>query len=290
MSKIIVTAALTGGGPKEDKMPYLPTTPELISDDAANCRKEGAAIVHIHARDPATGAPSSKTEHFRDIAKMIKEKSDVVVNTTTGGSAGMTLEERISVVRELKPELASLNMGSMNFYRAARAASYTAVFANTFDQIEYFSKVMQETGTKPECEVYDLGMLDNLKFMADKGVVKMPVHIQFVLGVVGGAAASVENANFLRATTTRYFPGSTWSVCATGRHEMPMITWSLIEGGNLRVGLEDNYYLSKGVLAKSSAELVAKAVRILKELGHETATPDEARQILGLKGSDKVAF
>jgi len=289
MAKLIVTAALTGGGPKTPDMP-IPTTPEAISDDAAECRKAGAAIVHIHARDPMTGESSPKAEHFREIAKQIRAKTDAIVNTTTGGSYGMTLEERISVVRELKPEMASLNMGSMNFFRPARPASWDSVFQNTFKQIEYFAKVMEECNTKPECEIYDLGMLDTLKFLIGKGSIKNPVHLQLVLGVIGGAAATVDNSMHLKNTAIRYFPNCTWSICAIGRFEFPMVTWAVLETGNLRVGLEDNYYLSKGVMAKSSADLVRKAVRIVQELGHETATPDEARQILGLKGADNVSF
>jgi len=270
--------------------PYLPVTPEQISDDALACEREGAAIVHIHARDPKTATPTSDPKVFRAIAERIKSKCKLIVNTTTGGSIGMSVEERIAVVKGLRPELASLNLGSMNFYIPSISSSWKDHFVNTFDTIESFSKVMKECGTKPECEIYDLGMLSNLKYLIDRGMIESPPHLQLVLGVIGGAEANVETASFLRLTASRYFPACTWSICATGRFEFPMITWGILERGNIRVGIEDNIYTSKGVLAKGSSELVAKAVRIIRELGQEPATADEARQILGLKGPDKVDF
>lgn len=290
MSKIIVTAAVTGGDVKPSMTPYLPITPEQISEEAVKCVKEGASIIHIHARDPATGEPTSRTEIFFEIARLVKKKCDAVVNTTTGGSRGMTMQQRIAVVRELKPEMASLNMGSMNFYVSSVSESWGDVFENTFREIEFNAKTMQENGTKPECEIYDLGMLENLRLLVEKEIVRSPVHLQFVLGVTGGARASLETASFLRRVAMQYFPTCTWSTCAIGRYEIPLITWALLEGGNIRVGLEDNIYLSKGNLARGNAELVAKAVRILRELGHEPTTPTETRQILGLKGLDRVNF
>jgi uncharacterized protein (DUF849 family) len=288
--------------------PYLPITPDQIADNAIQACGAGAAAVHIHVRNPETGQPSPDLELFKKVLTKVKSKCDVIVCTTTGGGLGMTPEQRVGVVSTLKPELASCNMGSMNFalfpllekmkdFKFPWEKQYLEftedlIFPNTFKSIRVFLNIFNENGTKPELEVYDAGMINNTAFMIERGLLKTPVYIQFVLGILGGMGATVENLVFLYESARRLIgeKNFVWSVCAAGRNEIPMCTHALLMGGNARVGMEDALWLDKGVLAKSNAELVAKIVRIAKEFGIEPATPAEARKILGLKGLDKVGF
>ncbi len=308
MSKAIFTAAITGSIHTPTMSPYLPITPDQIADNAIQACGAGAAAVHIHVRNPETGQPSPDLELFKKVLTKVKRKCDVIVCTTTGGGLGMTPEQRVGVVSTLKPELASCNMGSMNFalfpllekmkdFKFPWEKQYLEftedlIFPNTFKSIRVFLNIFNENGTKPELEVYDAGMVNNTAFMIERGLLKTPVYIQFVLGILGGMAATVENLVFLYESARRLIgeKNFVWSVCAAGRNEIPMGTHALLMGGNARVGMEDALWLDKGVLAKSNAELVAKMARIAKEFGIEPATPAEARKILGLKGLAKVGF
>ena len=306
MAKVIVTAALTGGGSTPSMSPYLPITPQQLADEAVRACEAGAAIAHVHVRNPETGEPCPNLEYFREVATKVKSRCNIIICFTTGGTPEMTVAERARVVRELKPELATFNAGSMNFgiflgadsikeYKYAwekphLVNSENSIFPNTFKTLRENSQMFAETNTKPELEVYDSGMINNLAYLVQKEYLKKPLHIQFVLGTMGGLPATVNNLNFLYNSARETLGEFTWSTCAIGRFQFPMCTVAMIMGGNTRVGMEDNLYVSKGVLAKSNAELVEKMVRILREFGNEPATPDEARKILGLKGLDKVNF
>ncbi len=301
MAKTIVTAAITGAIHTPSMSTHLPVTPEQIADHAVGAWQAGAAVVHIHARDPMTGKPTSDMTVFADIFERIRSRCDVVICATTGGGLGMTVDERVKVVSTFKPELASFNAGSINFglfdipsrmnipeWKHDWELPYLEmtkdfVFANTFKSLEEFTRVFECCGTKVEAEVYDVGMLNNLAYLVDRGLLKKPVYVQFVLGIMGGIPATVENLMFLLQTAKRTFGQDfVWSVCAAGRFQMPLCTAGLLLGGNVRVGMEDSLWLEKGVPATTSAEQVAKIVRIARELGVETATPAEARAILGL--------
>lgn len=283
MNKTIVTAAVTGSVYTPDMTPYLPITPEEIANEAIRSCEAGAAIAHIHARDPKTGFPSADIELYRQIVERIREKSDIIIQITTGGFLTMSFEERTATIPALKPEMASFNMGSMNFLVPNRPETKSAIFANTFTDLENLVRMMKENGVKPEHEIYDPGMLSNTRLLINQGLISEPVHLDFVLGIRGGIEATPEALLFLKQSADRYFNNYTWSVCAAAQYEFPMVTVGMILGGNPRVGMEDNIFLSKGVLAKSNAELVDKVVRIAGELGKEIAGPDEAREILGLK-------
>jgi len=306
MAKVIITAALTGNIHVPSMSPYLPLTPKQLIDESVRCEQAGAAVVHIHARNPADGKPTTDVETYREILSGIKARSKVVVSPTTGGTATMTPEERIAVVRELKPEMATFNAGSFNFAlypvmekieeykypweKDFLAATESFIFSNTFTSLKVFCKTMNEVQTKPELEVYDVGQITNLAQIISEGYLKKPIYLQFVLGILGGIPASVDNLVFLYNTAKNALGDFQWSVCAAGRHQFPMGVLSMIMGGYMRVGLEDNLYLTKGVLAKSSAEQVEKAVRLAGELGLEVASPEDARKLLGLKGLDKVNY
>ena len=311
MDKVIITAALTGNVTIPILTPYLPITPEEIANEAAQAAEAGAASIHIHARDPKTGKPTTDIEIYRDIATRIKKKSDAIICITTGGISGMTAEQRVRVVPELKPELATFNMGSINFSVYPLAERYKDedykyswekefvvstkdfVFRNTFADIEYFCKTMKQNDTKPELEIYDVGQLYNVAYLIRTGVIQPPLWIQFVTGVLGGIGSNLEDIMYLKRTAERLLGEQNykWSVIGTGYPaEFHVDTLSIMMGGHVRVGFEDNIFISKGVLAKSNAEFVEKIVRIAKELGRDIATPDEARSILGLKGKDKVNF
>ena len=306
MGKTIFTAALTGNIHTPTMSPYLPVTPQQLIDEAVRCEAAGAAVVHVHARNPEDGMPSTDVELYREILSGIKAKTNLVVSPTTGGTATMTPEQRIRVVRELKPEMATFNAGSMNFALYPVLAKYkdfkypweegflggteSFIFPNTFTSLKVFCQTMNECETKPELEVYDVGMLTNLAQIIEEGFLKKPLYLQFVLGILGGIPASLENLVFLTNTAQKALGDFELSVCAAGRFQFPMGVANMLQGGHMRVGLEDNLYLEKGVLAKSSAEQIEKAIRIARELGLENASPDEARQILGLKGPDKVNF
>ena len=308
MSKALFTAAITGSIHTPTMSPHLPVTPDQIVDNAIQAYEVGAAVVHIHVRNPQTGQPSPDLELFKKVLTRVKSKCDVIVCPTTGGGLGMTPEQRVAVVSTYKPELASCNMGSMNFAlfpllekmkdfkfpweKQYLEASEDAIFPNTFKSIRIFLSTFNENGTKPELEVYDAGMVNNTAFMIGRGLLKTPVYLQFVLGILGGMAATIENLVFLYESACRQIgeKNFVWSVCAAGRTEIPMCTHALLMGGNARVGMEDALWLDKGVPAKNNAELVAKIIRIAKEFGIEPATPAEARKMLQLKGLDKVGF
>jgi uncharacterized protein (DUF849 family) len=304
--KVVVTAAITGGIHTPTMSPYLPITPKQIADDAVKAYEAGAAVVHIHARDPETGQPKPDTNIMKEIITSIKSRCNVVICITTGGGLGMTVEQRVAPISLFKPELGSFNAGSVNFalfpvipkYKEWKfewekqylGMSEDFVFANTFKSMKEYCRIFAENGTKPEFEIYDAGMVNNIAFMIQAGYLKKPVYIQFVLGVLGGLTPSAENLMFLVDYAKKQIGDFVFSVCVAGRAQFPICTQSLLIGGNCRVGLEDNLYLDKGQMAKNSGEQVAKIIRIAKELGVEPATPDEARKILGLKGIDKVAY
>ncbi len=306
MSKVIITAALTGNIHVPSMSPYLPITPKQLIEEAIRCEQAGAAVVHVHARNPEDGKPTTDVEIYREILSGIKARSQVVVSPTTGGVATMTPEQRIAVVRELQPEMATFNAGSFNFAlypvmskieeykypweKEFLQSTESFIFSNTFTSLKVFCRTMNEVQTKPELEIYDVGQITNLAQIISEGYLKKPLYLQFVLGILGGIPASVDNLLFLYHTAKNVLGDFQWSVCAAGRHQFPMGVVNLILGGFMRVGLEDNLYIEKGVLAKSSAEQVEKAVRIARELGLEIASPHDARKILGLKGQDKVNY
>lgn len=300
-SKRIISCAITGAIHLPTMTPYLPITPEQIAQNALDAADAGAAIVHIHARNPETGQPSSDLNHYRQIIDLIRAKNkDVVICLTTGGGAGMTPEERMAIVPEFKPELASMNTGSMNWGMFPLAnkfkefqfpwegqflkASRDFVFQNTFESMEAMCKIMDENGTKPELEAYDVGHLYNIDYLLQAGIIKAPITMQFVTGILGGIGSSPYDIMNMHQTAERLFGKGqyNWSVIGAGKTEFPDATLSLILGGHVRVGMEDNLYLGKGKLAKSNGEMVAKMVRIMAELDLEPATPTEAREKLAL--------
>lgn len=307
MDKFIVSAALTGAIHTPTMSPYLPITPDELAEEARRSREAGAAVVHVHARDPKTGQPSADGALYGEILQKIKSKCDAVICTTTGGGFGMTVEQRVSVVKSYSPELASLNAGSLNFalfpildrikaFKHEWEPQYLQmsedfIFPNTFKTLREFNEYFAREGTKPEFEIYDVGMLSNLAYLIAKGNVRKPVYLQFVLGILGGLPATVNNLVFLHSTAKELLGNDfVWSVCAAGKTQFAMCNLALLMGGFTRVGLEDNLYLEKGRMAKSSGEQVEKIVRIGREHGLEPATPEEARRILGLKGVDKVKY
>ena len=306
MDKVIVTAAITGSIHVPSMSPYLPITPQQIADEALRVYEAGGAVAHIHVRNPETGQPSSDMELFREVVTKVKSKCNMVLCLSTGGGVGMTTAERVKAVTTFKPELASFNFGSINFglfpiaeavrefkfpwEKAYLESTWDFIFPNTFKTLREFSQAFSENETKPELEIYDAGMINNVAFMIQRGYLKKPVYLQFVLGILGSISASPNNLLFLLNSARETVGDFVWSVCAAGRHQLPMCTMSLVMGGNARVGMEDSLYAGKGVLAKSNADQVEKIVRIARELGLEPATPDEARQILGLKGLDKVSW
>jgi uncharacterized protein (DUF849 family) len=307
MSKFIVTTAITGSIHTPTMSSSLPITQDEIADEAHQAYDAGAAVVHIHVRNPETGQPTPDTNLFGEVLSRIKSRCNVVVCTTTGGGFGQTTEQRVAVVNVYSPELASLNAGSMNFalfpvldkikeFKYDWESQYLGmsedfIFPNTFKTLKEFSQYFAEQNTKPEFEVYDAGMLNNVAFLISRGYVTTPVYLQFVLGILGGMQATMNNLLFLY-NSARELMGDDfqWSVCAAGRHQFRMCNASLLMGGHTRVGLEDNLYLEKGRMAESNAQQVEKIIRIAREHGIEPATPDEAREILNLKGLDQVKF
>ena len=304
MEKVIITAAITGSIHVPSMSPYLPITPQQIADEAVRAYEAGAAVAHIHVRNPETGQPSSDIELFREVLTKVKSKCDMVLCVTSGGGLGMSTAERVKAVSTFKPELASFNFGSLNFgifppaetikefkfpwEKPYLAGSEDLIFPNTFKTLREFTQIFAENKIKAEMEIYDTAMINNIAYMVQKGYVKKPVYLQFVMGILGGIPASANNLLFLYNTAREALGDFVWSVCAAGRHQLPMCTMALTMGGNARVGLEDSLYAGKGVMAKSNADQVEKIVRIARELSLETATPAEARQILGLKGLDNV--
>lgn len=306
MEKRIITAAITGAIHTPAMSPYLPITANQIADEAVRAYEAGAAVAHIHARNPETGQPSSSIDFFKEVASKIRGRCNMVVCITTGGSLTMPIQERLKVIPMLRPELASLNCGSMNFAlhpilekhkefkfeweKAYLSGTEDLIFPNTFKSLREFAKAFVEYRVQPELEIYDVGMINNAAFMFQRGQLKKPVYMQFVMGILGGIPATADNLVFLRNSAKAAFGDITWSVCAAGRFQFEMCSLSLLLGGHARVGLEDNLYLEKGVHAKSNADQVAKIVRIAREFGIEPASPDEAREILHLKGLDGVAY
>jgi len=311
MDKLIITAALTGNLTLPTQTPYLPVTPDQIVDEAVKCVEAGAASIHVHARNPNTGQPTTDPAVYREIASKFKQRTNAIFVPTTGGTMTMTPEERLRLVPDLKPEMATCNLGTINFSIHPIADRYKDeewktnwekdfvtstkdfIFRNTFGDIETFYNTMTENGTKPEFEAYDIGHIYNMAFMIRKGIIKPPVWIQFVTGILGGIGSDLENILFLKNTADRLIGPANYKYSVIGAGypaEFNVDCLSIMLGGMVRVGLEDNLFISKGVLAKGSWELVEKVVRLAKELGREIATPDEAREILGLKGLDKVNY
>jgi len=311
--KCIITAAVTGGDTVPSQSPYLPITPKAIADEAVRCAEAGAAVVHIHARDPETGEPSSGLELFEEILTSIKGRSDVVICPTTGGNALMSLEERLRLLPKFKPEMATFNMGTMNYPAHFIVESYDrrgktfkyewerpylestkdAVFKNSFQDLEYIIELMNENDVKPECEMYDLGMIYNTAYLVKKKILQKPLQIQFVLGVLGGASAEPGVLHYLKGIADEQFGKEqyTWSIIGAGYpQEFHLAALAAIMGGNIRVGMEDNLRIGRDQYAKSNVELVEKAVKITQLLDREIANPDDARHILNLKGKEKVNF
>jgi 3-keto-5-aminohexanoate cleavage enzyme len=274
MDKLVITVAPTGNVPTKDMNPHLPVTPEEIAETALRCREAGASIIHIHARDEA-GEPTLEPEVFARILQLVTESTDLIAQISTGGRAGMDPAARAAPVRRLRPEMASLTTGSMNFP--------DRVYANPFDVIEYLAKAMQEAGTKPEMEIFEPGMIDSALWLIERDLAATPLHFDFVLGSRGSLPASAKNLLFLSESVP---PGSTWTVAGIGRWQLPMAALAVIMGGHARVGLEDNVYYRRGELA-TNEQLVARIARIAREVGRAVATPDEAREILGLSRSER---
>ncbi|PWV97122.1 uncharacterized protein (DUF849 family) [Hoeflea marina] len=308
MSKIIISCAVTGSIHTPSMSPYLPVTPEAIAGQAIAAAEAGAAILHLHARDPGTGRPSASPEHYRAFLPVIAAATDAVINLTTGGSAVMTLDQRLAAPLAMKPEMCSLNMGTMNFALYPMLGKRTEwlhdweepflresddlVFKNTPRDIEGVLRLMgEQRGARFEFECYDVSHLYMLRHFADRGLIRTPMFIQFVMGVLGGIAAEPEHLAHLRQTADSLFGEDyMFSVLAAGRQQMALARLGAAMGGHVRVGLEDNLYIARGQLAKSNAEQVALVREIVENLGRAVATPDEARTMLGLKGKAGVAF
>jgi len=306
---VIITCAVTGGIHTPTMSPHLPVTPDQIATASIEAAEAGASIIHLHARDPETGKPDPRPETFGQFLPRIKQSTDAVVNISTGGGLGMTMDERLLAATTASPEMASLNMGSMNFGIFPLLEKFSEfkhdwepeflgmtkdfIFPNTFATIEYALKNLGEAhGTKFEFECYDLGHLYNLAWFVDKGLVKPPFFVQMVFGILGGMGSDLDNMMHLHKTANRLFGEENyeWSVLAAGRAQMSFATQSAMLGGNLRVGLEDSLYIGKGELATSNAQQVARIRTIIENLGLAVATPTEARERLGLKGGDAVGF
>jgi 3,5-dioxohexanoate:acetyl-CoA acetone transferase len=306
MSKIIITCAITGSIHTPSMSSYLPVTAEQITDNSIGAAEAGAAILHLHARDPANGCPSADPAHFMAFLPQIRQRCDAVLNITTGGSAVMTLEDRLAAPKLAAPEMCSLNMGTMNFalYPAADRVkdwkydwekpflegSDDLVFKNTPRDIAHVLHEMgDKRGARFEFECYDVSHLYMLRHFVDRGLVKAPLFIQFVFGVLGGIGPDPENLTHMKLIADRLFgEGYAFSVLAAGRHQIPLVTMSAILGGHVRVGLEDSLMIARGTLAQDNAEQVAKIRRIVEELGRTIATPAEARDMLHLKGADRT--
>jgi uncharacterized protein (DUF849 family) len=305
--KIIITCAVTGAIHTPSMSPYLPVTPEEITEAAIAAAEAGAAILHLHARDPETGKPDQRPEAFAPFLPRIKQRTDAVINLTTGGSPFMKVDERAAPARVFKPEVASLNMGSINFglypmlerfkefkhdwERAHLEGSRDLVFRNSFQDIEYVLTEVGGAGTRFEFECYDIGHLYNLAHFLDRGLVRPPLFVQSVFGILGGIGPHPEDVAHMKRTADRLFGDAyQWSVLGAGRHQLTIAAQAVAMGGNLRVGLEDSLWAGPGTLAQSNAQQVRLARQIVEGLGLDIATPDEARAMLDLKGGDLVAF
>jgi uncharacterized protein (DUF849 family) len=306
-SKVIITCAITGSIHTPSMSPWLPITPEQIAQSAIDAAAAGAAIVHLHARDPKSGMPRQDPALFEAMLPRIREASDVVVNITTGGAPSMSVEERLLPALRFKPEIASLNMGSMNFgmyemlsrykefehdwERPYLAASEDLIFRNTFKDIAHILSSCRENGTRFEIECYDIGHLYTAAHFMDRGLLQAPILIQSVFGIRGGIGAHPEDIAHMKRTADRLFgDGYCWSVLGAGARQPRVLTQGLLCGAHVRVGLEDNLWIRHGELAQSNAQQVLAIRNVIEHLGYEIATPDEARQMLGLKGKDEVAF
>lgn len=306
MRKVIITAAVTGNIHTPTMTPYLPITPDDIVEQSVEAYEAGAAVIHYHVREPATGQPCVRLELFQEIAEKIKKRCPVVLCPTTGGGHDQTYDQRMAQVINMKPEMASYNMGPVTLGAFPLAEKYKEwkyswekeylerfrdfAFMNTFKSLEYFARTMKNNGTKPECEVYEIGHINNVAFFLEQGLLTRPVQIQFVLGLLGQAPATPENIVFLLETARKQLDSFNWSVAAAGKFQLPMAAMALAMGGNVRVGMEDSLMVGRGKLAKSNAEQVSKVVQMAECMDILVATPDEAREILGLKGLDKVNF
>jgi uncharacterized protein (DUF849 family) len=306
--KIILSCAITGSVHTPTRSEYLPITPQQIVDSALEAAQAGAAILHLHARDPKNGKPSADPAHFQLICPVLAERTDAILNITTGGSSRMKIEERLGYPMKVKPEMCSLNLGSMNFsfhpvaeritewrYEWEREyveGSKDVVFRNTFADIEYIMGNLRKEGTRFELECYDVGHLYNLAYFVDRHLITPPIFIQAIFGILGGLGPDPENLFVMRSTADRLFGRENYqfSILGAGRHQMSLLTVGAILGANVRVGLEDSLYLGPGVKAKSNAEQVRKIRRILEELSFEIATPSEVREMLQLKGKQNVQF
>lgn len=305
--KVIITSAVTGAIHTPSMSPHLPVTPEEIADAAIGAARAGAAVVHTHARHPDDGRPSQEPQHFEPILEKIKANTDAVVNITTGGSPHMTVEERMLPVATFAPELASLNMGSMNFglypmldrykdfrhewEREALEKSRDLVFKNTFSDIETVLEIGKRNDTRFEFECYDISHLNNLAHFHERGLARGPLFVQSVFGLLGGIGGDPEDLMHMRRTAARLLGNDfEWSILGAGRNQMTLATIGAAMGSHVRVGLEDSLWIGPGRLASSNAEQVTRIRTILEALNFEVARPDEAREILGLKGPDKVGF
>ncbi|HWP14673.1 MAG TPA: 3-keto-5-aminohexanoate cleavage protein [Xanthobacteraceae bacterium] len=308
-NKVIITCAVTGSIHTPSMSPAIPVTASEIADAAIGAAEAGAAVVHLHARDPKDGRPDQSPDAFAPFLKVIKQRCAAVINITTGGAPTMTIEQRVKPAATFKPEVASLNMGSMNFglypmiprfkgkfkhdwEEPYLAGSHDRIFKNTFKDIEYILTTCAENGTRFEIECYDIGHLYTLTHFLERGVVKPPVFVQSVFGILGGIGPHPEDVMHMRRTADRLLGRENyhWSVLGAGRNQMPIAAQAAAMGGNVRVGLEDSLWIGPGKLAESNAQQVTKARQIIEGLGLEIATPDEAREILVLKGGDKVNF
>jgi uncharacterized protein (DUF849 family) len=304
--KVIITCAVTGAIHTPTMTPHLPITPQQIADEAVAAAEAGAAIIHLHARDPVDGQPTPAPELFAEFLPAIKNRCDAVLGITTGGGQNMTVQDRLAAAVRFKPEMCSLNMGSMNFGLFPALARHTSfihdwerpylersrdyIFRNTFGDIEHILQTLGDR-TRFEFECYDIGHLYSLAHLLDRGLVRAPLFVQMIFGILGGMGADPENLLHMRRIAQSLFGEAIeWSVLAAGRHQMAMAAMGGICGANVRVGLEDSIYLGKGQLATSNAEQVAKIRHILEQLSFEIATPDEARERLALKGAAEVGF
>ena len=305
--KVVITCAVTGSIHTPSMSPHLPVTPDEIAEAAIGAAEAGAAIIHLHARDPEDGRPTQDPEVFLKFLPRIKQATKAVVNITTGGGPTMPVAERMAPAAKLKPEVASLNMGSMNFglfpmlgrfkefkhvwERRHLEGSRDLVFKNTYQDIENILGACRANGTRFEFECYDIGHLYNLAHFLDRGLVEPPLFVQSVFGILGGIGPHPEDLMHMRRTADRLFGAAyRWSILGAGRNQIPLATIGAALGANVRVGLEDNLWIGPGTLAKSNAEQVTKIRQVLEGLSLQVATPDEAREILSLKGGDQVGF
>ena len=306
-NKVIITCAVTGAIHTPTMSDHLPVTHDDIAHQAIEAAEAGAAILHLHTRAPEDGRPSVEPEHYTSILSRVKQSTGAVINITTGGAPTMLIKERLRAAEQFSPEMCSLNMGSMNFAFHPLAKRYDSfkhdwekpyiegseanIFRNTFADIREAAERLAPHSVKFEHECYDVGHLYNLKFLMETGLFKPPVFLQFVMGILGGIGSDIENLVFMKKTADKLFGTDyRWSILAAGAAQMPMATAASQMGGNVRVGLEDSLFIKRGELATSNAQQVQKIRRIVEDLGAEIATPDEAREILDLKGGDRVAF